>query len=201
MARVLRRSWKQLLAQAFRRYFINTVFDATFVAMGIVVTAAVTPAFDVRTVVNTMFAATMALGISTGTSVYEAEKVEAEIRLRELERAMLTELSGTEAKRALDVSRYLVVAVNVMAPLVVFALTVSPFLAMEWLALDRSLAGTVAVVVSLVVLFGVGAYLARLAGRPQWLKGLRMALIGVLTFGAIWLIQTFPGWLAFLGLA
>jgi VIT1/CCC1 family predicted Fe2+/Mn2+ transporter len=84
---------------------------------------------------------------------------------------------------------------------VIFAVTVSPFLAMEWVGLDRSLAGTVAVLVALTVLFSVGAYLARLAGGPQWRKGLRMALIGVLTFGAIWLIQTFPAWLAFFGLA
>lgn len=189
----MRRSWKVLLAQAFRRYFINTVFDSTFVAMGIVVASVAAPTIRISTVVGTMFAATLALGISTGTSVYEAEKVEAEIRLRELEEAMLTELSGTEAKRALDASRYLVVAVNVLAPLTVFALTASPFLLAGSFSLDPVSAAYMAAVLALAVLFGVGAYLGRLAGRRFWFKGLRMVVIGGLTFGAIWLIQTFFG--------
>ncbi|MFQ6012734.1 MAG: hypothetical protein ACE5LS_03710 [Thermoplasmata archaeon] len=190
MAGVLRTSWKALLAQAFRRYFINTVFDSTFVSMGIVVAAALVPGGSVGTVVGTMFAASLALGISTGTSVYEAEKVEAEIRLRELERAMLTKLSGTDATRALDVSRYFVVGVNVVAPLAVFLLTAAPFLLASSLTIAGVPTAFFSVAVAMAVLFVVGTYLGRLAGRPAWLKGLRMAMIGVVTFGAIWFIQS-----------
>ncbi|MFQ5986683.1 MAG: hypothetical protein ACE5KQ_04940 [Thermoplasmata archaeon] len=189
MAGVLRTSWKALLAQAFRRYFVNTVFDSTFVAMGIVVGVALVPGTNVGTVVGTMFAATLALGISTGTSVYEAEKVEAEIRLRELERAMLTTLDGTEADRALDVSRYFVVAVNVVAPLAVFAATASPFYLSSSLTVAGIPAAFFSVAVAVAVLFVVGTYLGRLTGRPGLLRGLRMAFIGVVTFAAIWFIQ------------
>ncbi|MFQ5907218.1 MAG: hypothetical protein ACE5JE_00085 [Thermoplasmata archaeon] len=189
MAGVLRTSWKALLAQAFRRYFINTVFDSTFVAMGIVVASALVPGTTVGTVVATMFAATLALGISTGTSVYEAEKVEAEIRLRDLERAMLTTLDGTEATRALDVSRYFVVAVNVAAPLAVFLLTASPFLLSSSLTIGSIPTAFFSVTIAVAVLFAVGTYLGRLAGQTGWLEGLRMAVIGVVTFAAIWFIQ------------
>ncbi|MFQ5553708.1 MAG: hypothetical protein ACE5EW_08370 [Thermoplasmata archaeon] len=189
MAGVLRMSWKALLAQAFRRYFVNTVFDSTFVAMGIVVGVALVPGTNIGTVVGTMFAATLALGISTGTSVYEAEKVEAEIRLRELERAMLTTLDGTEADRALDISRYFVVAVNVVAPLAVFAATAAPFYLSSSLEIGGIPAAFFSVAIAVAVLFVVGTYLGRLTGRPGLLRGLRMALIGVVTFAAIWFIQ------------
>lgn len=189
MAGVLRTSWKALLSQAFRRYFVNTVFDSTFVSMGIVVASALVPDASVATVVGTMFAATLALGISTGTSVYEAEKVEAEIRLRELERAMLTTLDGTDATRALDVSRYFVVTVNVIAPLAVFAATAAPFFLSSSLTIAGIPTAFFSVIIAMVVLFLVGTYLGRLAGRPGWLKGLRMAVIGVVTFAAIWFIQ------------
>lgn len=189
MAGVLRTSWKALLAQAFRRYFVNTVFDSTFVSMGIVVASALVPDSSVGTVVGTMFAVSLALGISTGTSVYEAEKVEAEIRLRELERAMLTPLDGTDATRVLDVSRYLIVTVNAVAPLAVFAATASPFFLSSSLTILGIPTAFFSVAIAMVVLFLVGTYLGRLTGRPAWLKGLRMAVIGIATFGAIWLIQ------------
>jgi predicted membrane protein (TIGR00267 family) len=189
VAGVLRTSWKALLAQAFRRYFVNTVFDSTFVSMGIVVASALVPTATVVTVVGTLFAATLALGISTGTSVYEAEKVEAEIRLRELERAMLTDLDGTEATRVLDVSRYLVVTVNVVAPLAVFLATAGPFLLSGSLTIFGIPTAFFSVAIAMMVLFIVGTYLGRLTGRPAWLKGLRMAVIGLATFAAIWFIQ------------
>ncbi len=159
--------------------------------MGIVVASALIPGASVGTVVGTMFAATLALGISTGTSVYEAEKVEAEIRLRELERAMLTSLEGTEATRVLDVSRYIVVTVNAVAPLAVFLAMAAPFLLSGSLTIFGIPTAFFSVAVAMVVLFAVGTYLARLTGRPAWLKGLRMAVIGVATFGAIWFIQGF----------
>ena len=158
--------------------------------MGIVVASAlVLPAANVGTVVGTMFAATLALGISTGTSVNEAEKVEAEIRQRELERAMLTSLEGTEATRVLDVSRYIVVTVNVAAPLAVFLGMAAPFLLSGSLTIFGIPTAFFSVAIAMVVLFLVGTYLGRLTGRPAWIKGLRMAAIGVATFGAIWFIQ------------
>lgn len=192
MARLLSRRWRSRLGKAFRRYFVNTVFDSTFVVMGIVVGSAIAPDAAVRTVVSTMFAASLALGISTGTSVYEAEKVESDIRLRDLEAAMLRELTDTEAERSLEVSRYLVVLVNVLAPLAVFALTATPFF------LGSALSGVlpaayVSIAIAIAILFAVGLHLGRLSGSHVLLKGLRMALIGLATFGAIWYLGTlFP---------
>jgi predicted membrane protein (TIGR00267 family) len=186
---LLKRSWRVLAGLALRRYFVNTIFDSTFVAMGIVIGASLAPETSVRTVVSTMLATSVALGISTGTSVYEAEKVEADIRLRELERAMLTELSGTEAKKALDLSRYLVVFVNVLAPPVVFGLTSAPFLLAGSLFVNAFPAALISIVISISILFAVGAYLGRLSGGSSWLKGLRMALLGLGTFAAIWFVQ------------
>lgn len=189
MQELIKGSWKAVAGLAFRRYFVNTIFDSTFVAMGIVIGASLAPGSTVKTVVSTLLVTSVALGISTGTSVYEAEKVEADIRLRELERAMLTELSGTDAKRALDVSRYMVVFVNVMAPIVVFSLAATPFILAGSLFIDAFPAALVSIGIAISVLFAVGAYLGRLSGGRAWLKGLRMALLGLGTFGAIWFIQ------------
>lgn len=194
MARAaVRRRWRALLSQAFRRYFVNTVFDATFVVMGIVVAASLAPGTDVRAVLTTMVAATTAMGISTGASVYEAEKVEVEIRLRELERAMLTELADTEAERVLELSRYVVVTVNVLAPLVVLALMAAPLLLTSSLTYQGIPVAYLSVAVAMVIIFGVGSYLGRLAGTPPWRKGVRMLAIGMGAFGVVWLIQSLLG--------
>ncbi len=192
MARFFTGSWRVLAGKAFRQYFVNTVFDSTFVAMGIVIGSAFAPGATVRALVTTMLAASVALGISTGTSVYEAEKVEAEIRLKEIERAMLRELSGTEAKRALDTARYLVVLSNVSAPVVVFILTATPYLLASSLHVNGLPVAYISIAVALSVLFVVGAFLGKLSGGTAWLRGLRMIVIGAATFAAIWFVQ---GWL------
>ncbi|MCJ2520207.1 MAG: hypothetical protein LN412_04575 [Candidatus Thermoplasmatota archaeon] len=189
MGRFFNESWRALAGQALRRYFINTIFDSTFVVMGIIIASALAPDSTVRTVVSTMLAASVALGISTGTSVYEAEKVEAEIRLKELERAMLKPLANTDAERSLDVSRYVTAFVNGLAPLVVFAFTAAPFLLTSSVLVDPSVA-YMSIAIAIGVIFSVGAYLGKLSGGAVWLKGLRMALIGLGTFAAIWFIQT-----------
>lgn len=187
MERFLSTALRTILAEAFRRYFVNTVFDSTFVIMGIVIGSALVPGSSLRTVVGTMLGASLALGISTGTSVYEAERVESEIRLRELEEAMLIPLADTDAMRALNISRYVVVAVNVAAPMVVFALTSAPFFLMS----GSFPPAYVSVGIAILILFSMGAYLGKLSGGRIWLKGLRMAVLGLITFGAIWAIQTF----------
>lgn len=62
---------------------------------GILAATTAEPDLTVDFALGTMFAACLAIGISTGVSVYEAEYTEGEIRLRRLERAMLSRLEDS----------------------------------------------------------------------------------------------------------
>jgi len=102
--------------QLFRRYFINTLFDSTFVVLGILAATALSAEADVDLALGALFAASLAMGISTGVSVYEAEHTEGELRMRRLERAMLSPLKDTDVGREIRFARYAVSLVNFLAP-------------------------------------------------------------------------------------
>ncbi len=63
---------------ALRRYFVNTIFDSTFVILGVIIGSAFSPDPSYDLVIATILTSSFALGISTGVSVYEAETMEAE---------------------------------------------------------------------------------------------------------------------------
>jgi len=180
------------VSDLFRRYFINTLFDSTFVVLGIVAATLVTRGIEVRVTLAAMAAACIAIGISTGVSVYEAERLEAEIRMAKIERAMLSELRDTHLDRTLRLYRALVSLVNFSAPLLVFAVTATPLLlhlAFGVPSLAQASQASILVAVSLV--FVAGYVLGQVAGRSPLRQGLRMTIAAISTFLLLILIQTY----------
>jgi len=76
------------LGPIIRSFFTNTIFDSTFTLLGIVVGAAFTANVNLKVIMITMATSSLALGISAGISVYEAESLESERKIMELERAL-----------------------------------------------------------------------------------------------------------------
>lgn len=87
-----------------RRFFINTLFDSTFMLLSIVIGAAFAADASLGIIMVTMVTSSLALGISTGVSVYEAESLERERKISELERALFRDLSGTTIEKRLGPS-------------------------------------------------------------------------------------------------
>jgi hypothetical protein len=75
------------------RFFINTLFDSTFMLLGIAVGSAVAGEARLQSVISTMVAGSLALGISTGVSVYDAKSLEQE-RIAKLKKAIFEDLMG-----------------------------------------------------------------------------------------------------------
>ncbi len=94
-----RRIWRRLhdvhIGPSFRRFFINTLFDSTFMLVGVIMGSAFSDNPDIEVIVGTMLTTSLALGISTGVSVYEAESLERGIRIAQLEKAMIRRLDET----------------------------------------------------------------------------------------------------------
>ena len=178
-------------SELFRRYFVNTVFDSTFVVLGILAAAAFVPEANVEVALGTIFAACLAIGISTGVSVYEAEHTEAEIRLRRIERAMLTSLAkNTDEARRIRRSGYAKALVNFLAPLVVALVTGLPILLFEVGVLTEFIAAAAAsAVLGMGIIFGTGFYLGVLSGRKPLIRALRMTGVAILTFALLVVLQ------------
>ena len=180
------------LSELFRRYFINTLFDSTFVVLGIVSATVVTAGTPIGVTLGAMAAACIAIGISSGVSVYEAERLEAGIRMAKIERAMLSELRDTHIDRTLRVYRALVALVNFSAPLLVFVITAMPFLLHVAFGVPSlSQASEISILMAGVLVFIAGFALGRVAGRSAIRQGLRMTIAALATFILLVLLQTY----------
>lgn len=172
---------------ALRRYMVNTIFDSTFVILGVVIGSAFAAHSDLEIVIGTILTSSVALAISTGVSVYEAESHEQETRVKKIESAMLRDLQGTEVHRRSGASTSLIAIANFSAPLIVCAIVVSPFLLIG--SSDMQTAGMAAVALAISILFVVGAVLGRMSGRNPWVRGSRMAVIGFIAFLVCYFIE------------
>jgi len=165
---------------ALRRYFVNTIFDSTFVILGVIIGSAFSESASRDVVISIILTSSVALGISTGVSVYEAETLEQERRISEIEHAMLASLKNTELKTMSRISILLISIVNFSAPLITCAVTVTPFL----LTTSENLQETalISLALALTILFVTGAVMGKMGDRNPFVKGARMAIFGFIVF-------------------
>ena len=165
---------------AIRRYFVNTMFDSTFVMLGIIIAGAFNDDPNLRVVIATILASAVALGISTGVSVFEAENLEQGRRMDEIEKAMLRSMEETHIGRSSRSSIYLIALVNFMAPIITGTVILAPFLLFS--AMDINTAAWTAVGLAITLLFLTGYFMGRAGKRNPWVQAMRMGLIGVGAF-------------------
>ncbi len=173
---------------SMRRYFVNTIFDSTFVILGVIIGSAFSSDPHISVVIATILTSSVALGISTGVSVYEAEKLEQSIRIAEIERAMLRKLDHTTIERTSRVSVTLIALVNMLAPVMACALTVTPFLVLG--GDDIRLAAEVSIGLAITLLFVTGFVIGRMGERNPFYYGVRMAGAGVMAFIICFLVES-----------
>ena len=167
---------------SIRRFFINTLFDSTFMLLGIIVGAAFVADANIRIVIVTMVTSSLALSISTGVSVYEAESLEQERKITRLEMTMLTDLTDTVIDKTSKSVTRVAMVINFLTPILSCAITILPFVLVVLEILEIYIASLLSVAFALSILFGAGVYLGRLGKQNPWIKGLRMTAFGVIAF-------------------
>ena len=165
-----------------RRFFINTLFDSTFMLLGIIVGAAFAADANLRIIIVTMVTSSLALGISTGVSVYEAESLERELEISKLEKAMLTDLDNTAVDRESKSIITTAMVINFLTPIFSCIVTILPFTFVAMQILEMNFASWLSVALALGILFAAGVYLGRIGKKNPWIKGLRMTGFGVIAF-------------------
>lgn len=165
---------------AIRRYFVNTIFDSTVVFLGIIIGSAFSGSPNLHLVTATILTTAVALGISTGFSIFEAESLEQSRRMDEIERALLRSLEDTNIGKSTRSSIVLISLVNFLAPITAGLIILAPFLFVGQEGIDT--AAWVAVGLAISILFVTGIVMGRISKRNPWLQGARMALVGVVVF-------------------
>ncbi len=173
---------------SIRRYFVNTMFDSTFVMLGIIIAGAFNDSPHLSVVIATILSSAVALGISTGVSVFEAENLEQGRRIDEIEKAMLRSMEETHIGRSSRSSIYLIALVNFMAPIITGTVILAPFLIFS--AVDIITAAWTAVGLAITLLCLTGYFMGRAGKRNPWIQALRMGLVGVGAFIICFFIES-----------
>jgi hypothetical protein len=126
-----------------------------------------------------MVTASISLGASSGFSVYEAESIQEEKRIDEIEEAMLEDLEDTMItveSRTITVFSSLLIF---LIPLFVCMVTLIPFAFVLFglVSVERSFIYIVIIDLSLIFLTGLA-----FGGEKRLFKGIRMTILGALIF-------------------
>jgi len=180
---------RESVGPIIRRFFINTLFDSTFILLGIIVGSAFAADAGLTVITVTMLTTSFALGISTGVSVYEAESLEQERKISDLEKALFTNLDDTNIQKIARTTVLLATLINFATPLFSCAITITPFIFVAIGLLDIDMAAWVSVALALSTLFTAGVYMGRIGKTNPYKKGVRMVAFGVLAFAIGFLLD------------
>jgi len=171
-----------------RRYFITNGFDGALTLLGLMVGFATSNDVALPIAIKAGLGAAVALFMSGISSAYLSETAERKKELRELEGALLTDLSESDYGKASRYVPMVVALVNGLSPLIIALLILTPlWLAKSGIQLPVS-PFIAAIIVALIIIFLLGIMLGRLS-KEFWLwTGLRTLAIAGLT---ILLISSF----------
>jgi predicted membrane protein (TIGR00267 family) len=172
-----------------RRFFLNTLFDSTFTLLGIIIGSAFVAVPDLRLLMGTAIASSLALGISSGVSVYESETMEREKKVVELEKSLFLDLENTVITEHYKTYALILSFVNFLTPLVCCGILLIPFVLSLVNLLEATTASYISVILALSLIFVAGIYFGRGGKTNPLLKGLRMVFFGVVAFAIGYFIQ------------
>ncbi|HHX42764.1 MAG TPA: hypothetical protein GX714_02080 [Chloroflexi bacterium] len=161
-----------------RRYLAMNAFDGILTMIGVLMGSYVAGIRDPRVVFSTGLATCFAMGVSGFWGAYLTESAERKHEMQELEQAMLADMSHSKQARA---SRFAAVAVSIidgLSPLVAGVLVLLPFI-LTGLFPDVMVSYALSLGAALVLLFGLGVFLARVANEQIIPAGIRMIVAGV----------------------
>jgi predicted membrane protein (TIGR00267 family) len=164
-----------------RRYLVTNGFDGALTMLGMVTGFHASGMTELPVAISACLGAAVALFISGLSSAYLSEKAERENELRELEQALVVDLTESDYGRASRYLPMLVALVNGLSPLLLSLLILLPLFFAEQLQALPSPPFINAIIVALICIFSLGIFLGKIS-KTFWLwSGLRTLIIAILT--------------------
>lgn len=138
-------------------------------------------------VIGSGLGACLAMGISGMTGAYFTERAERERELKNLEKAMLKDLSGSIQDAASRMIPILTALVDGISPALTGSITLLPF----FFGLNIEIAYVLGIIFNLGTLFMLGIYLGRVSKQNKLLNGIKMLLVGLITALILGIIGVF----------
>jgi predicted membrane protein (TIGR00267 family) len=169
-----------------RRYFVVNGFDGALTMLGLIVGFLFIAPDDLSVVINVCLAAAIALGMSGLSSAYVSESAERQHALNNLEEAMIIDLSESAHGKTAIWTPILVALVNGLAPLLISLLILSPLWLSSLGVLLPLTALYCAIIVAMLLVFLLGVFLGRLAGKFWLRSGIETLLLAAITTALIY---------------
>ena len=173
-----------------RRYFVVNGFDGALAMLGLTMGFRISEA-EVPVAITACVSTAIALGVSGTSSAFISESAERQKELRDLERAMIADMTDTAHSAAARLVPLLIAIVNGLAPLLISLLIISPLLmqqsglSLPWPAID------VALVTAFALIFLLGTFLGQVSGR-FWLWSGTLAVLLAAATALLILALNFP---------
>lgn len=161
-----------------RRYLAMNAFDGILTMIGVLMGSYVAGVRDPRVVISTGLATCLAMGVSGFWGAYLTESAERKHELQELEHAMLSDMSHSKQARASRFAAIVVSVIDGLSPLVAGVAVLIPFV-LSGLLPDVMMSYLLSLGAALVLLFGLGVFLARVAREHIIPAGIRMIVAGI----------------------
>ena len=164
-----------------RRYAVMNAFDGLITILGIILGSKLLGSAEAGQIVAASVGALIAMGVSGASGTYMTEMAEQERKIKELQDAMLTNLEGTVLVKAHREAAVISALVDSAAAIFAGLLAVAPYFLTVAGYLSEVAAFYSSLIISLSLLFTLGVFLGKVAGRSLLFSGLKALGIGCLT--------------------
>lgn len=164
-----------------RRYFVMNAFDGALTMLGVVIGAFIAGALQPIMIITATLSGSIAMGISGISGAYMTEKAERTKELKELERAMLTDMTNRLHHKSNQFAIVFAALVDGLSPAFAAIIVASPFFFALNGYIQAETAFYACIVLTLVVLTFLGLYLAKISDESMVKYGLQMLAVGMVT--------------------
>ncbi len=164
-----------------RRYFVMNAFDGALTMLGVVIGAYVAGILEPLPIISAAVAGSIAMGASGLSGAYMTEKAERTKKLKELEKAMLTDLKNGLHHKSHRFAAIFAAIVDGISPALAAMFVASPFIAARFgfLSVEQAFIGCITL--TLILLSLLGAYLAKISDESMIKYGIQMLIVGCIT--------------------
>lgn len=164
-----------------RRYFVMNAFDGALTMLGVVIGAYISGILQPLPIISAAISGSIAMGVSGISGAYMTEKAERTKKLKELERAMVTDLKDSLHQKSYQFATIFAALVDGISPALAAMLVVSPFFFATTALITIELAFLLCIVMTLIMLTVLGIYLARISDESMIKYGIQMLIVGLVT--------------------
>ena len=171
-----------------RRYFVVNGFDGALTTLGILIGFYTGKPVDLNVVTTACVSAAIGLGMSGFSSAYVSEVAERKKEFRQLQEAMISDLSTSAHYMASRWMPLLIALVNGITPLLISLIIIVPLWLAELGIVFQFGPFESAIVIAFIIIFLLGLFLSSISETFWLLSGLQTVVIAIITGLLIYLI-------------